>query len=60
MATHDTPTGAADSCLLELEGGDAGILKLKLEAEATTLKSEAAMGRKGMTWKIFGYWMSWL
>lgn len=32
--THDTPTGVAESCPLEFDGGDVGTLKLKPEAEA--------------------------
>lgn len=44
--THETPTGAAEICPLEFEGGDVGTLKFKPEAEAARPKSEAEIGRK--------------
>lgn len=53
IVTHDTPTGAAESCPLEFEGGDVGTLKLKPKAEAVRPRSEADMGRKPMTLNIF-------
>jgi hypothetical protein len=46
ISTHETPTGAAEICPLEFEGGDFGTLKLKPEAEAARPKSEAEIGRK--------------
>lgn len=52
IVTHDTPTGAAESCPLEFEGGDVGTLKLKPKAEAVRPRSEAEMGRKGITLNI--------
>lgn len=49
METHDTPTGVAESCPLEFEGGDVGTLKRKPKAEPARPRSEAEMGRKAMT-----------
>jgi hypothetical protein len=45
-STHETPTGAAEICLLAFEGGDVGTLKLKPEAETARLKSDIEIERK--------------
>ena len=33
--TYETPTGAAESCPLELDGGDDGTVKVRVAAAAT-------------------------
>jgi hypothetical protein len=39
-ATYETPTGAAESCLLALAGGDAGTLKVTARVLAAWLRSQ--------------------
>lgn len=46
ISTHETPTGAAEICPLEFEGGDVGTLKLKPEAETARPKSDIEIERK--------------
>jgi hypothetical protein len=46
ISTHETPTGAAEICPLEFEGGDVGTLKLKPEAEIARPKSDIEIERK--------------
>jgi hypothetical protein len=38
--TYETPTGAADSCPLELAGGDDGTVKVKSAAATPHINSE--------------------
>ena len=59
IKTHDTPTGAAESCLLEFEGGDIGTLKLKPKAEAAKPRSKAGMIINAMASNVFARcWIS--
>lgn len=45
LNTYDIPTGAAESCTLEFDGGDVGMLKLSPETKAARPKSNTEMGR---------------
>jgi hypothetical protein len=38
--THETPTGAAESCPLELAGGDDGTVKVRSAAATPHINSE--------------------
>lgn len=38
--THETPTGAAESCPLELDGGDGGTVKVRFAAATPHIKRD--------------------
>jgi hypothetical protein len=38
--THETPTGAAESCPLEFDGGDDGTVKVKSAAATPHIKRD--------------------
>lgn len=56
MHTYETPTGAADNCLLEFDGGVAGTLKVRPETNATWARSHADEREKAMVliWVVRG------